>query len=89
MSIYERFNERCRELYGDLPSSPERTLVLLDRQPQTRYDVGLGGGMSIVMGGIEVANGWIRLRALSDNLRKGAAKGSVQLMEYLRKAGHL
>lgn len=86
VSIYERFNERCRELYGDLPSSPERTFVLLDRQPQTRYDVGLGGGMSIVMGGIEVANGWIRLRALSDNLRKGAAKGSVQLMEYLSKA---
>jgi len=85
ISIYEEFNEKCRKLYGDLPSSPEKTLTLLHREPQTRYDVGLGGGMSIVMGAIEIENGWIRLRTLSDNLKKGAAKGSVQLMEYLHK----
>jgi aspartate-semialdehyde dehydrogenase len=89
ISIYEEFNEKCRGSYGDLPSSPEKTLILLDREPQTRYDVGLGGGMSIVMGGIETENGWIRLRALSDNLKKGAAKGSVQLMEYLYETGFL
>ena len=89
VSIYEEFNERCRRLYGDLPSSPEKTIVLLDRQPQTRFDVGLGGGMSIVIGPVEVKDGWIRLRALSDNLRKGAAKGSIQLLEYLYKTRFL
>lgn len=87
LSIYEEFNERCRKLYSTLPSSPESTLVLLNRQPQTRYDVGIGGGMSTVIGEIEVENSWIRLRTLSDNLKKGAAKGSVQLMEYLYKTG--
>jgi aspartate-semialdehyde dehydrogenase len=89
-AIYQEFNERCRKEYGDLPSSPENTLILLDREPQTRFDVGLGKGMSIVIGGgVEIENGWIRLRALSDNLKKGAAKGSVQLMEYLHKIGFL
>ncbi len=67
----------------------KRPFVLLDRQPQTRFDVGLGGGMSIVIGPVEVEDGWIRLRALSDNLRKGAAKGSIQLLEYLYKTGFL
>jgi aspartate-semialdehyde dehydrogenase len=43
--------------------------------------------MSVVIGGIEVKNGWIEMRALSDNLAKGAAKGSVQLMEHLYSEG--
>ena len=89
-AIYQEFNERGRREYGDLPSSPEKPLILLDREPQTRFDVGLGEGMSIVIGGrVEIENGWIRLRALSDNLKRGAAKGSVQLMEYLHKIGFL
>jgi aspartate-semialdehyde dehydrogenase len=60
---------------------------MLDRQPQTRIDVNIGKGMSTVIGEIEIENEWIQLRALSDNLKKGAAKGSVQLMEYLHKSG--
>jgi aspartate-semialdehyde dehydrogenase len=89
ISIYEEFNNNCRELYGDLPSSPNKTLLILNREPQTRYDVNLGKGMSTVIGEIEVEHGWIKIRALSDNLRKGAAKGSIQLMEYLFKVGFL
>jgi len=89
IEIYKDFNKRCKALYGDLPSSPEEHLIILDRQPQTRFDVTLGDGMSIVLGEIEVKNGWIKLRALSDNLKKGAAKGSIQLIEYLYKIGFI
>ncbi|MDI6806331.1 MAG: Asd/ArgC dimerization domain-containing protein [Candidatus Aenigmarchaeota archaeon] len=89
LSIYQEFNERSKELYGGLPSSPEQALVILDRQPQVRYDVSIGKGMSTVIGEIEIKDGWIRLRALSDNLRKGAAKGSVQVMEYLLREGYI
>ncbi|MEM2843071.1 MAG: Asd/ArgC dimerization domain-containing protein [Candidatus Bathyarchaeia archaeon] len=89
ISIYKDFNKRCKDLYGDLPSSPKEHLIILDRQPQTRFDVTLGDGMSIVIGEVEVKNGWIKLRALSDNLKKGAAKGSIQLMEYLYKIGFI
>lgn len=88
-SIYGEFNERCRELYGDLPSSPRQAVVVLDRAPQPRYDVGINSGMSTVIGRIEVDNDWIKYMVLSDNLRKGAAKGSIQAMEYLLREGYI
>ncbi len=88
-SIYEEFNGRCRELYGDLPSSPEETIVLLDREPQPRLDVGINGGMSAVIGRIEVSNGLIKYLVLSDNLGIGAARGSVHVMEYLLREGYI
>lgn len=83
VSIYEEYNERWKKSCGDLPSSPEKEFIILNRYPQPRYDVELGGGMSTVIGGIEIENGRIKLRALSNNRKKGSAKGSVQLMEYL------
>lgn len=87
-SIYREFNDKCKEEYGDLPSSPEQIFVILNRQPQPRYDVGIGGGMSIVIDRIKITeDGWIKIRALADNLKKGAAKGSVQLLENLYKTG--
>lgn len=88
-SIYEEFNEKCKEMYGKLPSSPKQTIRILDRAPQPRYDVNLDNGMSAIIGRIEVTNDWIKYLVLSDNLRKGAAKGSIQVMEYLFSEGYI
>lgn len=88
-SIYAEFNEQCEKLYGDLPSSPKQTIVVLDRAPQPRWDVNLENGMAVIVGRIEISNGWIKYLALSDNLRKGAAKGVVQDMEYLLREAYI
>jgi len=88
-SVYEEFNENARKLSGDLPSSPKDAVVVIDRAPQPRFDVGMNGGMSTVIGRIDMSNGWVKYLVLSDNLRKGAAKGSVQVMEYLLREGYI
>jgi aspartate-semialdehyde dehydrogenase len=91
-AIYEEFNERCKREFGDLPSSPDRTIVVLDRSPQPIFDVCLGGGMSTVVGrieGIEAYDSGIKYQVLSDNTQRGAAKGMVQVAEYLHKVGYL
>lgn len=83
---YEDFNRLCRERFGRLPSSPQKTITLLERSPQTRYDAELDGGMTTVVGRIEKCNlgpNWVKYLVLSNNLKKGAARGSVQVMEYL------
>ena len=87
--IYTEFNENSKRLYGDLPSSPEQSVVILDRAPQPRFDVGINDGMSAVIGRLEVSNGWIKYLVLTDNLRKGAARGSVHVMEYLLREGYV
>lgn len=86
--IYEEFNRRCKKEFGDLPSSPEKTIVVLDRSPQPLFDVGLHGGMATVVGRIEkssVYDNGIKYQVLSDNTQRGAAKGMVQVAEYLYK----
>jgi aspartate-semialdehyde dehydrogenase len=90
--LYEGFNRRCREEFGDLPSSPEEAIVVLDRSPQPIFDVGLGGGMSTVVGRIEKTDAYengIKYQVLSDNTQRGAAKGMVQVAEYLHRVGYL
>ncbi|MCX6818493.1 MAG: Asd/ArgC dimerization domain-containing protein [Candidatus Aenigmarchaeota archaeon] len=87
-SIYEKFNEDCRGNFGNLPASPEKTIYVLDREPQTRYDAGLDNEMATVIGRIEKGDGnWIKYFVLSNNLGKGAAKGAIQVMEYLATLG--
>lgn len=91
-SAYEDFNGRCKEKFGGLPSSPKKAVTVLDRSPQPRYDAEMDGGMTTVVGRIEkgaLGDRWIKYLVLSNNLKKGAAKGSVQVMEYLLTQGLL
>ncbi|MBI4303139.1 MAG: aspartate-semialdehyde dehydrogenase [Chloroflexi bacterium] len=91
-SAYEHFNLVCRQRYGDLPSSPKKTVTVLDRSPQPRYDAELDGGMTTVVGRIEkcsFGDKWLKYQVLSNNLRKGAARGAVHVMEFLLSKGLL
>ncbi len=84
------FNEMCRERYGMLHSSPENTITVLDGPPQPRYHALLDKGMTTVVGRIERGGGnWIKYLALSDNVKKGAARGSTQVMEHLVREGFI
>ena len=89
--IYTAFNEQARKTFGDLPSSPGKTIVVLDRTPQPFYDVNLHGGMAAVVGRIERGDSqnWIKYQVLSNNIQRGAAKGIVHVAEYLHKIGFL
>jgi len=89
---YEDFNRLCRARLGHLPSSPRWTITLLDRAPQPRYDAELDGGMTTLVGRIEKCDlgpNWVKYLVLSNNLKKGAARGAVQVMEYLLSKGLL
>jgi aspartate-semialdehyde dehydrogenase len=86
-SIYDEFNAQCAKEYGDLPSSPEKTIVVLDRPPQPYFDANVYGGMATTIGMIEASDAYengIQYQVLSNNTMKGAAKGMVQVAEYLR-----
>ena len=90
--IYAEFNAECKEKFGNLPSSPRKTVVVLDRSPQPFLDAGLYGGMAVTVGRIEGSDAYdngIKYQVLSNNTQKGAAKGIVQVAEYLRKVGIL
>lgn len=89
-TAYDSFNRLCQERFASLPSNPRNTITVLDRSPQPRYDAELDGGMTTVIGRIErcaLGDNWIKYLVLSNNLKKGAAKGSVQVMEYLLTNG--
>jgi len=84
---YAKFNEECKEKFGNLPSSPQQTLTVLEREPQPYYDVMVDGGMTTVIGQINpstVFKNGFTYQVLSNNLAKGAAKGMVQVAEYLK-----
>jgi aspartate-semialdehyde dehydrogenase len=88
--IYKEFNNYCKKEFGNLPSSPKQTIIVLDRPPQPYYDANIGGGMSTIIGRIEKSSVFdIKLQALSNNTERGAAKGVVQVAEYLYKKGIL
>jgi aspartate-semialdehyde dehydrogenase len=87
-AIYEAFNAECAERYGDLPSSPKQTIVLLDRPPQPYFDANLHGGMATTIGMLapsEAFAGGLQYQVLSNNTMKGAAKGMIQVAEYLHR----
>ena len=90
--IYHAFNSRVRGEFGDLPSSPRQTIVVLDRSPQPYYDANLQRGMAAVVGMInptDLFRHGLKYQVLSNNTEKGAAKGMVQVAEYLYKIGFL
>lgn len=75
-----------------LPSSPERPLVVADAEtrPQPRRDVWAGNGMTTVVGRVRADALWdLRLVALSHNVVRGAAGGSVLNAELLAARGGL
>jgi aspartate-semialdehyde dehydrogenase len=74
----------------NLPSAPERTLVITraDDRPQPRRDVDTGGGMSVVIGRVRsdpIAD--LRLVALGHNTIRGAAGASILNAELLVARG--
>jgi aspartate-semialdehyde dehydrogenase len=75
-----------------LPSAPERPIVLADAEsrPQPRRDVWAGKGMTTVVGRVRTDPLWdLRLVALSHNVVRGAAGGSVLNAELLAARGGL
>ena len=85
-AVYEAFNAECAGRYGDLPSSPKRTIVVLDRPPQPYFDANLEGGMATTIGMLQSSEafaGGLQYQVLSNNTMKGAAKGMIQVAEYL------
>ncbi len=89
---YTEFDERCRSLYGDLPSSPERFVCVYDNpsRPQPRLDVNRYRGMATHIGQIEASTVFergVELVALSHNSKKGGALGSLQVAEFIYKSG--
>jgi len=91
-AIYGAFNAECAEKYGDLHSSPKQTIVLLDRPPQPYFDANLQGGMATTIGMLapsEAFAGGLQYQVLSNNTMKGAAKGMIQVAEYLYRKTEL
>ena len=75
-----------------LPSAPELPLVVTREpdRPQTRRDVGAGGGMTVTAGRIRPDPLFdIKLVALGHNTIRGAAGGSVLNAELLASRGFL
>lgn len=75
-----------------LPSSPERPLVVTDAEnrPQPKRDVLAGRGMTTVVGRVRADAVWdLRMVALSHNVVRGAAGGSVLNAELLAARGGL
>jgi aspartate-semialdehyde dehydrogenase len=75
-----------------LPSTPEQPMVVTDAEnrPQPKRDVWAGRGMTTVVGRVRADAVWdLRLVALSHNVVRGAAGGSVQNAELLAARGGL
>jgi len=88
-----RFNERCVQKFGDLYSSPE-VFVELSHDPygpQPLFDANRYKGMCTHIGQLQPLDGngrnGLMFNVTSHNLKKGAAKGSVQVAEYLCREG--
>jgi aspartate-semialdehyde dehydrogenase len=89
--------QALREWGGDtrtrgLPSAPERAIVVSDLpdRPQPRRDVGLGGGMSVMVGRVRpdpVLD--VKLVVMGHNIIRGAAGASVLNAELMVHDGML
>jgi len=73
---------------GELPSEPERPLIVRDEvdRPQPRLDRNMGKGMSVSVGRIREG---IRYIAMGHNTIRGAAGASVLNAELLHSMGKL
>jgi aspartate-semialdehyde dehydrogenase len=77
---------RGAEVARDLPSAPDRPLILTDQadRPQPRRDVDAGGGMSVTVGRVrEDPVLGLRLVALGHNTVRGAAGASILNAELM------
>lgn len=75
-----------------LPSAPEPALIIRDEhdRPQPRRDVDMGRGMATTIGRVRADHLFdLRLVAMSHNVVRGAAGGSVLNAELLVKLGML
>jgi aspartate-semialdehyde dehydrogenase len=75
-----------------LPSAPMPPLIVRDEQdrPQARRDVNAGNGMAVTIGRVRADNLLdLRLVALSHNVVRGAAGGSILNAELLVATGQL
>lgn len=72
---------------SELPSSPEKPVEVLERQPEPGEDVFRGNGMTVTVGDIrKIGENRISLYSLSHNLRRGATWTARQSMElYLEE----
>lgn len=78
----------------NLPSSPKEYFVVHDdpMRPQPRLDRDIYGGMAVVIGRIRKDNALpkgIKYVVLSHNTKLGAAKGAVNVAEWLYKKGYI
>lgn len=76
----------------DLPSSPERPLVVADEpdRPQPRRDANAGRGMTVTVGRVRPDTIFdVRLVALGHNIVRGAAGASVLNAELMAATGRL
>ncbi|MEO8194627.1 MAG: aspartate-semialdehyde dehydrogenase [Gemmatimonadales bacterium] len=83
---------RGDESTWDLPSRPEKPLLVRDEdnRPQPQRDVGAGGGMTVSVGRVRADTILdIRMVALGHNTIRGAAGGSVLNAELLAATGRL
>ena len=71
----------------NLPSTPEKPVEVIDRQPEPREDVFREDGMNVVVGDLrQLEDNRISLYSLSHNLRRGATWTARQSLElYLRE----
>lgn len=78
---------RPPEKVQSLPSTAEKTVTVLDTQPEPREDIFIEEGMSVVVGDLrQLEKDRISLFSLSHNLRRGATWTARQSMElYLKQ----
>jgi aspartate-semialdehyde dehydrogenase len=80
---------RPSEEVMSLPSTADRPVKVLNRQPEPREDVFDQEGMSVVLGDLrQIGENRVAMFSLSHNLRRGATWTARQSMElYLKKQG--
>lgn len=93
--VKETFREYGKDFLAlKLPSSPKEFFVVHEdpMRPQPRLDRDIYGGMAVVIGRIRkdpaLPNG-IKYVVLSHNTKLGAAKGAVNVAEWLFKKGYI
>lgn len=90
--VHEVLKEwRPPEEVMDLPSTAEKPVKVLSRQPEPREDVFDQEGMSVVVGDLrQIGENRVAMFSLSHNLRRGATWTARQSMElYLEEQGLL
>lgn len=78
------------EKVKNLPSTADKPIEVLERQPDPKKDVSNGEGMSVVVGDVrQLSSDRISLYSLSHNLRRGATWTARQSMELYFSRKHI